>query len=275
MGKIYDAFERHRRESKLDSEPLGVGRIEAAEGSSKPTFSPDEMVRAAKYSPKLVVVSAPDSLDAENFKILRSQIMFPKDRKRPKAIMVTSALPGEGKSFVASNLAASISLGFNENVILIDCDLRRPTLHKIFGISASQGLHEYLTGQAGFQDVVVKTGVKKLTLLAGGNPSPNPTELLASQMMKDFLVEVKERYEDRYVIVDSTPMQVTAEANVLSQYVDGIIFVILAEKAPRELIQKSIESLGKEKILGIVFNGYNQSYRGYKKYYRKYYKTKL
>lgn len=273
MGKISEAFEKHRRDSRLKVEPVPIGGVDKIESPLKATFNPDEIVMAAKYDPKLVVVSAPDSMDAENFKILRAQILFPKDRERPKAIMVTSALPGEGKSFIASNLAASISLGFNEFVLLIDCDLRRPSLHKMFGISASYGLHEYLTGKAGFEDVVVKTGVNKLTLLAGGTPSPNPTELLASQMMKDFLEEVKNRYEDRYVIIDSTPVQVTAEANVLARYVDGIVFVIMAERASKELIQRSIEALGKEKILGIVFNGYDQSYRGYQKYYKKYYKN--
>ena len=83
---------------------------------------------------------------------------------------------------------------------------------------------------------------------------------------------VKKQSQDRFIIIDAPPTQITAEAAVLSNYVDGIIFVVMAKKSPRETIQKNIEDLGKTKIVGIVFNGYNQSYRSYDKYYKKYYK---
>ncbi len=272
MGKISDALEKHQKERNIKVERMPIApRVES--GNAKPDIlSPAEIAKRAKYSPKLVVVSAPESMDAENFKILRSQILFPKDGKKPRLIMVTSALPGEGKSFVAANLAASIALGFNEYVLLVDADLRRPNVHNMFGITGSRGLHEHLVEGVPLEDLLIKTNIGKLSILASGTPAPNPAELLASQMMRNFLDEVKNRYDDRYVIVDATPAQVTAEANVLSKYVDGILFVIMAEKAPREAILKSIENVGKEKIIGIVFNGYNQSYRGYRKYYKKYYK---
>ena len=90
-------------------------------------------------------------------------------------------------------------------------------------------------------------------------------------MMQEFLEEAKGRYQDRFIIIDVPPSQVTAETNVLASYVDCIIFVVMAQKSPRETIQRSIENLGKEKILGIVFNGYSQSYKSYQKYYKKYY----
>jgi len=271
MGKISDALEKHEKETKLKTDPIPVAQ-QAPQPQGKATVISQSVATPAKYDPKLVVLSAPDSMDAENFKILRSQILFPKDGKRPRVIMITSALPGEGKTFVASNLAASIALGFNEHVLLVDCDFRRPSVHKMLGVSLAAGLYEYLTGKATLPDVIVKTGYGKLSVIPAGSPSPNPSELIASQMMRDFLHEVRNRYDDRYIVIDATPAQVTAEANVLSQYVDGVLFVIMAERAPREAIQRSIENLGKEKILGVVFNGYNQSYRGYRKYYKKYYK---
>jgi len=271
MGKISDALEKHKREIRLKVDPSPVPpRASQSTKKSKTFVQPLET--GPKYSAKLVVLSAPDSMDAENFKILRSQILFPKDGKRPKVIMVTSALPGEGKSFVASNLAASIALGFNEYVLLVDCDFRRPSLHKLLGVTLSDGLYEFLMGKASLRDVIIKTGLGKLSVIPAGSPAPNPSELLASQMMRDFLAEVRGRYDDRYVIIDATPAQVTAEANVLSKYVDGIIFVIMAERAPRETIQRSLDNIGKEKVLGVVFNGYSQSYQGYRKYYKKYYK---
>ncbi len=116
--------------------------------------------------------------------------------------------------------------------------------------------------------------MEKLSLLTAGSLPSNPTELLSSTMMKEFLEEVKGRYQDRFIIIDAAPCQVTAEANVLANYVDGIIFVVMAQKTPRETIQRAVENLGKEKIIGVVFNGYSKAQKSYHKYYRKSYKKK-
>ncbi len=92
--------------------------------------------------------------------------------------------------------------------------------------------------------------------------------------MQEFLEEAKGRYQDRFIIIDVPPSQVTAETNVLASYVDGIIFVVMAQESPREIIQRSIENLGTKKILGIVFNGYSKAHKSYHKYYKKYYEKK-
>jgi protein-tyrosine kinase len=274
MGKIFDALEKHKKEKSINAErlPIGESRNRIRE-VPKPSPVPQSFINNG-FSAKLLVLSAPDSLDAENFKILRSQILFPKNGARPRTIMVTSVFPGEGKTFLASNLAVSIALGINEHVLLIDCDLRKPHIHKMFGYSNSEGLHEYLTGRKELPDLLIRTGIKKLTLLTGGSSPPNPSELLSSTNMREFLKEVRDRYQDRFIIIDAPPSQVVAEANVLAKYVDGIILVVMAQKSPRETIQRAIENLGKQKILGIVFNGYSQSYKSYGKYYRKYYGKK-
>jgi exopolysaccharide/PEP-CTERM locus tyrosine autokinase len=210
-------------------------------------------------------------MDAENFKVLRAQLLFPKKGKKPRSIMITSAFPGEGKTYVSSNLAASIAMGVNEHVLLVDCDFRKPRVHEVFGYSNHKGLHEVLAGEEDLRDLIIGTKIEKLSLLTAGKPTPRPSELLSSTEMKEFLEEVKGRYDDRYVIIDATPSQVTAEAAVLARYVDGVVFVVMAQKSPREAIQKSIELIGPEKVLGIVFNGYSESHKGYYKYYRKYY----
>ena len=274
MGKIFDALERHKKEKSINAERLSIGesrnRIREV---PKPSPVPETFINNG-FSPKLLVLSAPDSLDAENFKVLRSQILFPKNGTKPRTIMVTSVFPGEGKTFLASNLAVSIALGINEHVLLIDCDLRRPNIHKMFGYSNSEGLHEYLTGTRKLPDLLIRTNIEKLTLMTGGSSPPNPSELLSSANMREFLREVRDRYQDRFIIIDAPPSQVAAEANVLAKYVDGIILVVMAQKSPRETIQRAIENLGKQKILGIVFNGYSQSYKSYGKYYKKYYGKK-
>jgi exopolysaccharide/PEP-CTERM locus tyrosine autokinase len=223
-------------------------------------------------SPNVVVLSAPDSADAENFKILRAQILFGKRRHRPRTIMVTSTYPGEGKTFVTVNLAVSLALGIDEHVLLMDCDLRRPQVHETLGYRNGEGLHECLTGKKPLEEVITRTEIDKLYLLTAGKLPENPTELLSSTTMRSFLQEMKQRYKDRLVVIDSAPSHITAEAKVLAEYVDGIIFVIMAGKAQRKDIHRAIQNFGREKILGIVLNGYSQANKYYKKHYKKYYK---
>ncbi len=266
MGKVFDALERHKKETAINAE-----RLPLRGGLSDSRIDHGLSIKSV-LNPKLVAHSAPDSLDAENFKILRAQILFPKNGTRPRSIMVTSAFPGEGKTYVASNLAVSIATGINEHVLLIDCDFRRPTLHNMLGYSNKEGLNEYLMGKSNLPDLLIRTRVEKLSLLTAGSTSAKPAEILSSNMMKDFLVDVRERYQDRYIILDAPPSHVTAETSVLANYVDGIIFVVMAGKSPRATIQKNIENLGRKRIVGIVFNGYNESSRYYQKYYKKYYK---
>ena len=245
MGKISDALERHEKEKSVKAQRLSIAEPEKATKKLAGSPVPRQFVTQSGLSHKLVVLSAPESIDAENFKILRSQILFPKDGERPRTIMVTSAFPGEGKTFVAANLAVSIALGIDEYVLLVDCDLRRPQLHEMLGYTNSEGLHEYLTRKKQLPDLIIRTKIDKLSMLTAGNVPQNPTELMSSAMMEEFLEEVKGRYQDRFIVIDSAPSQTTAESNVLAKYVDGIIFVVMAQKSPREIIQKSIEDLGK------------------------------
>jgi len=272
MGKIAEALEKHNKEKIIRTEVLPIGEKRKLPVEEASAAIPKDLTPEMGYDPKLVTLSAPDSVDAENFKVLRAQILFPKEGPSPRTIMVTSAFSEEGKSFVAGNLAISIALGINEHVLLVDCDFRRPSLQKTFGFMPCLGLCEYLNGRENLEDLIVNTRIPRLSLLPSGPVPPNPSELLASRKMRSFLEEVRNRYDDRYIIIDAAPSQVTSEASVLAQYVDGIIFVVMAGKSPRETVQKSIENIGRKKILGVVLNGYDQSKRGYRKYYKKYYK---
>ena len=272
MGTFFNALERHKKDSDFKTESLS-GSDPQRLSLKEPDLSPvEEAISGHNFSPKLVVLSAPDSIDAEYFKILRAQILFPKEGEKPRTIMVTSALPGEGKTFVSANLAAGIALGINEHVILVDSDIRRPNAHNMLGHSNTEGLNEYLTGKRKLADLVIKTKVEKLSLLTAGGVCNNPSELLSSVGMKELLDRIKGDNQDRFVVVDAPPAEITAEAAVLANYVDAVILVIMAGRAPREAIQKIIETLGQKKILGIVFNGYSQSNKHYNKYYKGYYK---
>jgi exopolysaccharide/PEP-CTERM locus tyrosine autokinase len=274
MGKIFDALEKHSKESVISSDPSTINkRPKRLETKDLETSFAREYCQIQNCNNKLVVLSEPDSLDAQNFKILRARILFSKDRERPKTIMVTSTLPGEGKTFVTTNLAASFALGIDEYVLLVDADLRRPSVHNMLGYENYKGLKDYLNGDKPLQDLIIRTEIEKLSVLTAGKVPPNPSELLSSFKMESFLKEVKDRYSDRHIIVDSSPSMATAEASVLSRHVDGIIFVIMAHKANRESIKKTIQNLEAEKIFGIVFNGYTKAHKDYHKYYQGYYVT--
>jgi exopolysaccharide/PEP-CTERM locus tyrosine autokinase len=217
------------------------------------------------------MLTAPDSFEAESFKLLRAQILFAKDRERPRTIMVTSAMPGDGKTFVAANLAASIAMGIDDYVLLVDCDLRRANLHQMFGLSNRKGLHEYLNKEKELPELLIKTSIKKLSFLPAGSTPRNPSELLASSDMKAFLEEVRDRYDDRYIILDTPPSQILAESNIISNFVDGVVFVVRENVTPSDMVQKAVSSFSKDKLLGIVVNGHTQLQKKHAYYYKNYY----
>jgi protein-tyrosine kinase len=257
MGKLFDAIQKCKEE-------------DAALPGALHALKPDET--SSVVNPKLFVHTAPDSIDAEIFNVIKGHILFPKDGRTRRTIMVTSAFPGEGKTLVAANLAVALATGLHESVFLVDCDLRRPRLHEMFGCRNNAGLHEYLTGKRKLEDLLIRTEMQKLILLPAGKPARRPSDLLASSAMKDLLSDAKNEPGNLFVVLDGAPCQVTAEASVLANYVDGVVFVIMAKRSPRHVIRKSTESLGKDKILGIVFNGYTKAYKSYHRYYKKYYK---
>lgn len=272
MGKISDAIDKYKTEKQASKPVEHVFMPQRIKVEEPEMAFAREYVKERQYSDKLVTVLAPDSVTAEMFKVIRGTILYDKDRPAPKAIMITSTFPGEGKTFVSSNLAVSFAMGLNENVLLVDADLRRPSIHEIFGYVNKYGLSEHLRGEKSIPELLIKTKIKKLTLLFSGNPPSNPVELLSSKKMGEFVKEAKDRYQDRFIIIDVPPSQLTAETNVIANHVDGIILVVMNGKTPQAVIQQTVENLGREKILGIIFNGFAQSYKAYNKYYRKYYK---
>jgi protein-tyrosine kinase len=285
MGKISDALEKHKKDQvvplerlKDDSrqhpktEDLQAGKPVWLKTEDPEVMQARKISTEGKFSDSLVVISCPDSADIENFKLLRGQILFPKDREVPRSILVTSTFPGEGKTFVAANLATSIAMSVDEYVLLIDADMRRGRIHRMFGFKNGRGLHDCLIGEKKFDELTLKTSLKKLSILPSGRTPRNPAELLSSNMMAKLLEEAKDRYKDRFIIIDSPPTRITAEAKFLAQFVDAVIFVVMANKTPKKEAQKAIEGLGRDKMLGIVFNGYDQARKSYHKYYEKYYK---
>jgi len=157
------------------------------------------------FDQRLVYFSQPASLATEQFRKLRNYLLNHKSPEFAKTIMVTSAMSGEGKSFVAANLAIGIAHNFHSQALMVDCDLRNPTLGNWFNLENSKGLSDYLTGDGNISELIMKTEVEKLTILPGGKAQDNPTELIGSKKMEALVHELKSRYRDRFVIIDSTP----------------------------------------------------------------------
>jgi capsular exopolysaccharide synthesis family protein len=185
--------------------------------------------------------------------------------------MVSSAEPLDGKTLVAANLSVAIASGMNEHVLLVDCDLRRPALHQRFGIDVAQGIREYLEGGTSLAPCLVDTPAEKLKLLPAGKRPPNPSELLSSEKMRHLVKELKDRYEDRYIIFDAPPAQFTAETAFLASMMDGVLLVVRSGKTSEPLVSQAIENIGREKILGMVFNASRESDKNYYRYYYRYY----
>ncbi len=193
----------------------------------------------------------------EIFKVIRSRILDPGEgRAVPKTILVTSVVPREGKSFITANLGISLARDLDQHCLMVDCDLRRPSLGGLFGLKSGTGLADYLQDRSDLPALIGKTGVNKLSLLPSGKPPVNPAELLSSARMQTMIDELSARYEDRIILFDSPPMLIAAETTVLAGKVDAVLLVVRQGTAGKAQVKKLIDTFGAERILGVVFNGY-------------------
>jgi exopolysaccharide/PEP-CTERM locus tyrosine autokinase len=277
MSKIYKALEKAERERELVKDLSDESRpdelaLEKHEKQAEPV-----RIHGMVFDKRTVSLSQPGSLAAEQFRKLRTYLLRLKILEPIRTIMVTSATSGEGKSFVSTNLAISIARDLQSNALLLDCDLRNPTLSKWLGFQNGKGLSDYLKGNGNFSGLLMKTEVEKLSVVTAGTIQDNPVELLGSRKMEALVHELKSNYKDWYMIFDSTPLLATAEPGVLAKIVDGIIVVVKAGQTSRESVKKAIASLEKEKLLGFVLNhlefkspSLSSRYYGSSSYYYQY-----
>jgi exopolysaccharide/PEP-CTERM locus tyrosine autokinase len=274
MGKIFDALEKadstHKSGRRIKNK-RSWDYLQTQNEKIVPLPDLNQNSHERELDNSLVSFHYPQSVEAELFRVFRTNLLFPSDGKTPKTILTTSPLPGDGKSFTCANLAVSIAQGVEEHVLLMDCDVRKPTIHTIFGFKQGIGLSDHLAFGTDIAKTLLKTPVDKLTILPAGKPPNNPSELLSSKKMKKLLDEVKTRYEDRYIIIDSPPPSMAPETNAIVKYVDGVIIVVRAGKTPRSAVTETIEQIGKDKILGIVLNQADQNVKKYYGYGKSYY----
>ncbi len=215
---------------------------------------------------------------AEEYRIIKRPLLlnaFGESRNRienANLILVTSSLPGEGKTFTAINLALSIAAERDKTVLLVDADVVKPAVSKLFGVSDRAGLIDLLEQQATFAEVLLRTDIPKLTLLPSGRRHPHATELLASEAMVRLAGDMSKRYPDRVIIFDSPPLLATTQASVLATHVGQVLLVIESEVTPQYIVKEAAEMLSGCALVGCILNKVTQGFGlGYYYYGYKYY----
>lgn len=211
----------------------------------------------------------PGDLVMEQYRVLRSKLLRLGEQRPLRTLVITSAVPGEGKTTTAVHLASALAQAIGRKTVLIDCDLRRPRLHKLYGRPASPGLTDVLAGRATLDDALQPLEPERLWLVPSGRPARNPSELIGSDAMADCLARLSARYGT--VLLDAPPVLPLADPFVLGGIVDGFVFVIRAGQTPREVVAMALENLPRERVVGIVMNDVDIGRSFYQRYvYRQY-----
>lgn len=209
----------------------------------------------------------------EAYRVIRTSIQFAQAGKELKTLAVTSCTPNEGKSMTIANLAVVLTQA-GKSVLIMDCDMRNPTVHKNFNLSNKVGLSSCISMGTALSDAVQKTSIEGLYALTGGVIPPNPSELLGSEQMKNVLQRAKEQYD--YVLIDTPPVMPVTDALIVSRFVDGMILVIASAEVKVEMardVKKQLQHAGAN-ILGVVLNKVRSEHHGYGYGYYYYYGSK-
>src|SRR5688572_27412343 len=209
-------------------------------------------ISPARVEPHLVAISQPRSPYCEQFRALRTRILQAGERLQMRAFVITSAGIGEGKTLTALNLGWLLAQTEGVRALVIDSDLRRPCATDYFGIDAQQGLSEVLGGQVRLEDAIVRLDPAGLHLLPGGKPRDDVAELLSGPSYERVLTQVRRMFD--YIIIDAPPLGIFTDANVLMSRADGAMLVVRAGKTRYSLVDKLLDQIPREKVLGVVLN---------------------
>lgn len=191
---------------------------------------------------------------ADQVKILRTQLL---QRLLPgggNSVLITSPKPGEGKTINAISLAISLAQEIERTVLLIDANLRNPTITDYFGLPQEKGLSDYLLGKVSIPEILINPGIDKLTLLPGGRPLTTSSEFIGASRMEELVKEMKERYPERILVFDGPDILTAADSLLFSKFVDGIVLVVEAESTTRNDVKLAIDRIGKEHLIGTILN---------------------
>lgn len=223
------------------------------------------------YASQRLALADNRSSAAEAYRVVRTSMLLSAAGRPPKIVLVTSGQPGEGKTTTVVNTAISLAQ-LGASVLIIDCDLRKPATHKVFGIDHTRGLSTYLSSEVEVDGLIHKLQIPNLSLLPCGPIPPNPAELISSERMKNLLETLAARYD--HVLIDSPPLIHVTDPVILSSLVDGVILVVHGGKSSRAVTQRARQELTSvgAKIFGVVLNNVDMRREGYDEYYyQRYY----
>lgn len=292
MSRIHEALKRAEEQKPpawkpAEPSPLGFagdGGFSSAQGVLPPA-KPGDMPMAGrclrleelrqrcikpgwKLNPDYDVFSTKQSsaLCAEQFRTLRSRLYRLREKSPIRTLLITSTVPGEGKTFVALNLALAIARQHERRALLIDADLRASRLHVRLGAPSAPGLSDYLSGRADEFSVLQADPKVELFLVPAGRPVPNPSELLANGMLKSFIDGISPIFD--WVIVDAPPVLAVADAGIIAEFCDGVMVVVRAGQAQHDLVRTTLQEFRGNNLLGVVLNGAEEgtSYGGHSYY---------
>lgn len=271
MSRLKKAMERAREAREAQSLPNKVER--KLPRKPEPMSSETAKTVSVKYSKTRVHRTDRELLKKNKIlslfsnqkttteiEMLRTQVLTKLKKMEGNTLLVTSAHPGEGKTFTSINLGVSIAQQLDKTVLIVDCDLRNPWKKHFdfstdfFGIHIREGLADYLQKKVALEEILLNPGIDKLTILPGGRPLPNSAELLGSTRMKGLVAELKTRYQDRIVIFDSPALLACTDPLVFSDDIDGVILVVQAERTSPEDLKRVTELLKDRNLLGTVLN---------------------
>jgi capsular exopolysaccharide synthesis family protein len=201
----------------------------------------------------------------EAFRSLRTSLLLSTADRPPSTLLVSSTQPGEGKTTIATNLAIALAQ-VGQRVLLVDADLRSPSLHKLFGIRERVGLVSYLAGQQDWRTVVRPSGLPGLDLIFCGPIPPNPSDLLSSRNMGALIRSAREQYD--FIILDSAPMLALADSRILATQVSGVLLVVKNATIPREQVKQALSGMRSvgANVIGVALNRVDLDTRGYYSY---------
>lgn len=259
MSQIKKALEKAKKERKTWPS-VAQEQTEEIRGSSQeippPSYSHTRSVQLdteGLIDRKVFSILEKDEV-ADQYKLLRTMVL---NRTRPmghNTIEITSFKDGEGKSLTSVNLAITLARESRQNVLLVDMDLRRPSMHSILGIGPKPGLKDYFVNGIPLKDILIHPGIERLTVLPAGGRMDNSTEIIGSSRMENLVREIKNRYPDRYIIFDAPALSTCSDPLVLSAYADAILLVARANHTTTEDITSGMALLKDKNVLGIVLN---------------------
>ncbi len=286
MSRIHEALKKAEQErgmsqpgSRVESTPAGVEVAEAASvavpalgAASVMSYNADSILsrsRQTRWAPDMNCMlffnSDEHASGMEEFRTLRSRLYQAREKQTLSKILVTSALPKEGKSFTSANLAQVLARQHGRRVLLIDGDLRNPQLHTLLGTEPGPGLFEYLRAENDEFSIIQRGAMENLFFIPAGHYSSNPAELLASGRLRNLLNRLEPSFD--WIIIDSAPSVPVADAALMANDCDGVLLVVRSNSTPSDAARRARREFAERNVIGVVLNGITPELAPYMQYY--------